>query len=65
MSGFLLLFSIGAIAVVLFWYVFDEAVRWGDGTSGILGMGVDQRPTEDATGPNWRSKGKRGWRYRS
>jgi hypothetical protein len=64
MSGPLLLCSIMGMALVVFWYVFDEATRGGNAKSGLLGMS-DRADTAraKAKGSPWRnSPNKRSWR---
>jgi len=67
MSAFLLLFAIGAAGLVIFWYVFDEATRDGDGKSGVLGMTDRPHGVTGAqpTKSNWKVKPSgRPWRIR-
>ncbi len=61
----LLVLAIVAMAVVVFWYVLDEATRGGEGKSGILGMdgqAADSRPRAKSA---WkRGAANRPWRVR-
>ena len=64
MASFLLVFSIAAMGLIIFWYVFDEVTRDGQGLSGILGM-TDPKKNSRSTGggQSWKnSSAKRPWR---
>jgi len=66
MASILLVFAIAAMAVVVFWYVLDEATRDGQGRSGLLGMG-DNREAGPSNGhqQGWNHvSGNRPWRVR-
>lgn len=62
MSSFLLVFSILAMGLIIFWYVFDEATRDGEGRSGLLSMGGAREQDENKSHPSWKSSGRRPWR---
>jgi hypothetical protein len=54
----LLLLAIAGMALVVFWYVLDEATRGGEGKSGLLGMSERGHETP-------RKKGNSGWKQGS
>lgn len=62
MASFLLVIAIGAMGMIIFWYVFDEAARGGTGTSGFLGMVDRNKPSGEASAPSWKNNGRRPWR---
>ena len=64
MASFLLVFSIAAMGLVIFWYVFEEATRGGEGKGGILGMSDDAKgPGRNGAGSKWKTvSDRRPWR---
>jgi len=66
MSSFLMMFALAAVGLIIFWYVFDEATRGGEGKSGLLGMvdpaGVGQK--DDNRSGRWRRGTSHPWRVR-
>jgi hypothetical protein len=64
MSTPLLLIAIAGMGAIIFWYVFDEATRGGEGKSGILGMSDRVRDgRKDSGGGTWKSKpANKPWR---
>ncbi|MCE9523198.1 MAG: hypothetical protein K8S25_12300 [Alphaproteobacteria bacterium] len=64
MASFLLVFSIAAMGLVIFWYVFEEATRGGEGKGGILGMTDSSKdPGQAGAGSKWKTVSeRRPWR---
>ena len=57
--------AILAIGMVIFWYVFDEAARDGDGRSGFFGMSdADSGTRQRDSGLNWRRPAAAPWRVK-
>ena len=65
MASILLGVAIAGMGLIVFWYVFDEAARGGQGKSGFLGM-VDPRgeAAPKTSGPGWRGGTAKPWRAR-
>jgi hypothetical protein len=65
MASILLVIAIAAMGLIIFWYVFDEAARGGQGKSGLLGMSDPREAAQKSSGSGWRpGSGKNGWRAR-
>lgn len=62
MSSILLILSILGMGLIIFWYVFDEAARGGEGRSGLLSMGSAKDAEGDKPHPGWKTSGRRPWR---
>lgn len=62
MSSFLLIMSILGMGLIIFWYVFDEAARDGEGRSGLLSMGSRKDADQGKPHPGWKSSGRKPWR---
>lgn len=62
MASILLIFSILGMGLIIFWYVFDEAARDGEGRSGLLGMRGPKDFENDKPHPGWKTSGRRPWR---
>ena len=66
MGTVLFVAAVVAMAIILFWYVYDEAYSDGRGKSGLLAMeSKDQPASEGSTGrQDWQDSGNRPWRVR-
>jgi len=65
MASILLVFAIAALGVIVFWYVFDEATRGGEGKSGLLGMqDYGHAPRKSESGSSWKRGNTTPWRVR-
>lgn len=62
MASILLVFSILGTGLVIFWYVFDEAARDGEGRSGLLTMEGAKDTETDKPQPGWKTARARPWR---
>lgn len=62
MSAVLLVVLVSAMALIVFWYVFDEAARDGDAKSGLLGMRDPTKREADPGGGWHRSNQPPLWR---
>lgn len=65
MGTVLFVAAVIAMAIILFWYVYDEAYSDGRGKSGLLAMESSAEPEADGGGrQDWRDSGNRPWRVR-
>lgn len=62
MSAVLLVILVSSMALVIFWYVFDESARDGDGKSGFLGMGEPTKRQADPAADWHRTRQAPPWR---
>lgn len=64
MASILLMISIVAMGMIIFWYVFDEATRGGKGKSGLFGMHDHSEARKSEPESTWKRGGSTPWRVR-